>query len=111
MQAIQTPQKVLEQISNGYVSPRALEAWKTVYPAMYSKLQEKLLQKMPENIPFKQKKEMQKLLEAKVLPSLSQNGLQLLQQGIPQQSQMKRSGKQTKFASRRESASDRLSNR
>lgn len=86
LEAVENPKTVLDQIKNGYVNPRAVEALKVVYPSMYSAIQAELISKMPKRLTRTQRIQLQPLIGAKVSPSMDRRSIDFLQ-GRSQQGQ------------------------
>ena len=86
LEAVENPKVVLNQLKNGYVNPRAVEALKVVYPSMYSAIQAEVISKMPKKLTRAQRIQLQPLIGAKVSPSMEKRSIDFLQ-GKTQQGQ------------------------
>jgi hypothetical protein len=88
LMAIEKPFKVIEQLKEGYLNPRAMEAMKVVYPRMFAELQQGLVKNMPKKLTPTQRAQMSQILGAKVSPIADFNRMKLLQSSTqPQQPQ------------------------
>lgn len=81
-EAIESPERVLKNMANGFTSPEQLEALKAVYPAIYAHLQEKIGERLAtwdKPLTFQQKLAFSAVLGPKAL-GMSQQQMQVIQQ-------------------------------
>jgi hypothetical protein len=81
--AIEKPFKVIDQVKDGYVNPRSVEALKVVFPKLFSKMQQDILQNMPKKLNQLQRQNLNILLGAQASPLVDKRNLMLLQGKIP----------------------------
>jgi hypothetical protein len=79
VEAVESPRKVLSNISKGYVSPSQIEALKTVYPSLYAAMQAEVMNRLPKKLTRYQQSQLQVLLGAMVTPAMSRAGFGMLQ--------------------------------
>lgn len=79
VEAISRPKIIFDQLKEGYVNPHTLEAIKTVYPKIFSNIQEELLTKMPKNLTRYQRIQLQPILGSRITPAMDYQNLMRLQ--------------------------------
>ena len=84
--AIEKPFKVIDQLKEGYLNPRAMEAMKVVYPKLYMQIQQDLVKNMPKKLTPTQRSQLSTVLGAKVSPIADPARMMILQgQPAPEQ--------------------------
>lgn len=120
LEGAENPGKVIEGMKAGYISPRALEAMRAIYPKTVQALQAELMAKMPKVLTKNQRIVLQQVLGANVVPAMGQQGIAILQsptapvQGSDNQSIQKARPagvEKMKVASRAQSSMDKVLNR
>lgn len=84
---VEQPFKVFEQVKQGYASPRSLEAIKVVYPKLYDKFQQAVLDGLSKkkNLTNFQRNRIQEIIGVKLSPAKDPEVMMLLQQPSPMQ--------------------------
>lgn len=86
---VEHPFKILDQMKDGYASPRSIEAIKVVYPKIYGKLQQSIIDTLSKkkDITNIQRVRLQELLGISLTPALSPQAMALLQKPAQQTEQ------------------------
>ena len=85
VEAVENPMSVVESLSNGNISREGAEALKVVYPKIFEKLQETVMQKIqesPEAIPYNKRLQLGILLDVATDPSLESQNIAGLQENM-----------------------------
>lgn len=83
-EAVERPAQVLKNMANGYIAPEQVEALKSVYPALYSDLQQKIGERLAtwqKPLSYQQKLAFSAILGSKAL-GMSPQQVQILQQSM-----------------------------
>lgn len=119
--AVESPKNILNNLENGYVSPEEVEVLKSLYPAIYSKIQEELGEQLETGkLDFQKRLEIFKLFGIQTDQAFKRNNISRLQasvKGVRQEAQRKTNGirkaglKKLDIAGREKTNSLRIENR
>jgi len=84
VEAVEDPNMIFKQISEGYINPRTVEALKVVYPKIYQSLVSEFIARKPKILSRTQMTEAQKLLGSRVMPAMDRDKFEILQRMTPE---------------------------
>jgi hypothetical protein len=84
VEAVENPNAIFKQISQGYINPRTVEALKVVYPKIYQALVSEFIARKPKVLSRTQMTEAQKLLGSRVMPAMDRDKFEILQRMTPE---------------------------
>ena len=86
VEAVENPYSVIQNLKSGYFTPEAGEAIKTVYPQMFTAIQQEFLSRLPEfKLSEKQKGLISKILEIDTRKAYTPQGFSMLQAASAEQ--------------------------